>query len=564
MKLKPDISNLIADINGRFVQAAKNDSSAKNAKVYDSEPIIKTASQLKNYTPEKILAMRKLARAIDKSGREIFHMQAEFMEDYEDDCPYNKVMLYTPPSYESLTNAQLRGYFTWRAGYRKGVDMEDTPHSFIYLYALEIINGIGISSPEQGYHILTSLSDKLTYPEGEPQRLLIPWIRDYVVYNNLPASFFPRDDGSYIYEKLERIYRCEEYDDDELFEGIKSLSSYNIENSRFFSAYPDDMKRVLCGLVRRLSELCEKNNKRSFFESMFGSVVRIPYKMFPSALFFEKAPHPDCEYIIDSFNMYFCRNGLWSTTKIYDLHVKSKPLALLIKAAESEMRKRYSFKHPLKAPESSGFEKEAILQQIDDLFKEKSNRMLEEVRIDRSKLSEIRMSAERTREMLITDEDGLQEQEQSAEQKRCVPENTAVADDAKNAQGATDDTVSGAASADKERLCPTIEEPDKPDSAFAPERGLQGPSLQGDNSIAGEELTDLGLSERELILLHALLWHEEYSEKIKKAGSTVALTVDSINEKLYERFGDTVIIYDADTPSVADDYVDELKGIVVK
>ena len=39
--------------------------------------------------------------------------------------------------------------------------------------------------------------------------------------------------------------------------------------------------------------------------------------------------------------------------------------------------------------------------------------------------------------------------------------------------------------------------------------------------------------------------------------------MDSINEKLYDRFMDTVIIYEGDKPRIVDDYTDELKGLIV-
>ena len=51
----------------------------------------------------------------------------------------------------------------------------------------------------------------------------------------------------------------------------------------------------------------------------------------------------------------------------------------------------------------------------------------------------------------------------------------------------------------------------------------------------------------------------------KKAarGSGIMLTVaiDEINERLFDDFGDTVIIFDGDTPEIIEDYKEELKGM---
>ena len=43
-----------------------------------------------------------------------------------------------------------------------------------------------------------------------------------------------------------------------------------------------------------------------------------------------------------------------------------------------------------------------------------------------------------------------------------------------------------------------------------------------------------------------------------------SVLVDSINEKLFDHFGDTAVAYDGETPEPLEDYVDELKGIVGK
>ena len=42
-----------------------------------------------------------------------------------------------------------------------------------------------------------------------------------------------------------------------------------------------------------------------------------------------------------------------------------------------------------------------------------------------------------------------------------------------------------------------------------------------------------------------------------------SLLIDSINEKLFDRFGDTVITCDGETPAPVEEYADELKGILL-
>ena len=40
------------------------------------------------------------------------------------------------------------------------------------------------------------------------------------------------------------------------------------------------------------------------------------------------------------------------------------------------------------------------------------------------------------------------------------------------------------------------------------------------------------------------------------------MTADSVNEKLFDIFGDTVIEFSGDDPAVIEDYADELKGMI--
>ncbi len=66
-----------------------------------------------------------------------------------------------------------------------------------------------------------------------------------------------------------------------------------------------------------------------------------------------------------------------------------------------------------------------------------------------------------------------------------------------------------------------------------------------------------GLSQREAELLYALLRSEKY-----KGADPVSLIVDSINEKLFDRFSDTVIEFDGEEPRIIEDYIGELEMIL--
>lgn len=64
---------------------------------------------------------------------ENFYQQGKFMEDYEDDTPWNGVYRCCFPTYHDLNPPQLRGSFTWRTQVRRGV-FRPIAASFAYIY----------------------------------------------------------------------------------------------------------------------------------------------------------------------------------------------------------------------------------------------------------------------------------------------------------------------------------------------------------------------------------------------------------------------------------------------
>ncbi|MBS1368463.1 MAG: hypothetical protein HPZ91_00780 [Lentisphaeria bacterium] len=71
-----------------------------------------------------------------------------------------------------------------------------------------------------------------------------------------------------------------------------------------------------------------------------------------------------------------------------------------------------------------------------------------------------------------------------------------------------------------------------------------------------------GLSGVERRFLRCLLAAEPYEPLLRNEGTMLSLLVDSINEKLFDTFGDTVIVFEGDAPGLLEDYKDELKGII--
>ena len=134
------------------------------SKIYSDEPIIIDAAQIGTLTPPEYRAMRKIAMGLGpslKSTEKVFYKQGKFMEDFEDDFNYQGDFVQYFPTYQSMNDHQLRGYFSWRTSVRRGI-INKTSLSFVFLYIYELINQIGVRSPE------TDRKNKLYFSPGYP------------------------------------------------------------------------------------------------------------------------------------------------------------------------------------------------------------------------------------------------------------------------------------------------------------------------------------------------------------------------------------------------------------
>lgn len=81
-------------------------------------------------------------------------------------------------------------------------------------------------------------------------------------------------------------------------------------------------------------------------------------------------------------------------------------------------------------------------------------------------------------------------------------------------------------------------------------------------SAPEREDDDFPLSGGEISFLEAVLEGSGWKEAASAAGSMPSLLTDSINEKLYDLFSDTVLGQDGDTPFVIEDYTDDIRHLI--
>ena len=503
MDIKAIIEQILSD---------KKLSNSKNieTKLYKDQPILRPASQMPQYVPEKIKDMRSIAllpESLGKFDAWIFLKQGKFMAEYEDDFIYDGTFVRYYPTYQYMNDKELRGYFSWRTKVRKGT-VEKTSLSFAYLYIYEQLNCIAFEAPEDALNSLKEFYFKYREIDKRIEVLTVKWICDFVVFHGLDKSFL---NGVYDFSfenALEVLADVKKYDYDRIFSALCTLSSYNITSSKLYKTFPEDAKSVCCKAYILFSEYFEKKRKNSLFTILFGDIVSSSYTMFASAVFSGRNRHSDCKYEFNSVHKYICFRGHWQCEKYYCSKNKNVKLGIFIKAVDRYLRENLNFEPSLSPGKETKIMMSLIARAANEYFAEKKQAERMKVEIDFSKLSSIRLSSDITLNKLITEDDTQYEK---------------------------DITASETVNRIENGLC-------KSEISF--------------------EKIHTPLNDSERFFLKCLIDNTEYGSYLRKNNIMLSVIIDSINEKMFEIFADTVIICENETPIIIDDYLEELKNYI--
>lgn len=376
-----------------------------NNVVYKDEPILTTAADLLKFTPPKYRQMRRIAKENHtylETDPAIFYKQGKFMENFVDDYEYTGEFFRYYPTYQSMNDQQLRGYFTWRTRVRQGTIVR-TSLSFVFVYIYELINGIGTVTPMDGYTKLKTLWDYYGPIDPKINRYMALWLKDYVIYYNLDRSLLEILPGIGFNDAATVLLDYRSREPQGVFSALNSLSPYNLKNSRFYKSYPDDVQYVVFNVFDSLSEYHIKHRKNSLLEKFFGKVFKSDYGIFYSAIFSDPLKVKDATYEISKAHKFRCRNGKWSEERFFNYKEKNKEIGRLLKTVDFVMREHYGFKHKLKVDKVTKLYSRAILGAVAELVQYNRRQARSNVKIDVSKLGGIRASALATQERLITE-----------------------------------------------------------------------------------------------------------------------------------------------------------------
>lgn len=577
-----DVKMLIERI---MAEARTHQSARFSNKIYADEPILKTGRQMQNFLPDQYRKMREISRWQDDpkggAGRwlseaELFYRQGLLMADFEDDCPYNGTFKSYFPTYNAMSDRQLRGYFTWRAQVRRK-KVEETSTSFAFLYLYELICGIGVDNPLDGFRKIKAFWESYRAYEPGIDRFARVWLQDYAVFHGLDPKLLS-DSKTVLFDKalieLRRAARDieplptpatpatkrrksseptlplppDEAREERLMAAINALSTYNLGNSRINHAHHRDLRHVACAVYVRMARYYDTHRKSGIVASLFGEETAMPYTMFASAVFFAPERHKDCEYCLDPIHIYRCQNGFWECMRIHGSRQKSSKLGEMMRACDQRLRLALDPAHPLKEEKVPKYLAKIIDDEIVAWLSWDAAHQPVKIDIDLSQLGHIRNAAAQTREALLIDEeredDALTEAaEADSGQPEAEPAANMIAEPA------------AASTQQNEADEPTIstEQFGVVAPLLAPEPTPATPMSAGTASALAHAAEDY---------LRALLEQNaaQAASAVERSGQSEDMLVDNINEALFDLVGDTVIEFGAAGPQIIEDYEADVRG----
>lgn len=577
-----DIKMLIERI---MAEARTHQSARFSNEIYADEPILKTGRQMQNFLPDQYRKMREISRWQDDpkggAGRwlseaELFYRQGLLMADFEDDCPYNGTFKSYFPTYNAMSDRQLRGYFTWRAQVRRGT-VEETSTSFAFLYLYELICGIGVDNPLEGFNKIKAFWDAYRAFEPGIDRFARVWLQDYAVFHALDPKLL-RDSKTVMFDnaliELRHAARDlvpapapsgqtpkrrktseptlplppDEVREERLMAAINALSTYNLSNSRLDRSHHRDLRHVACAVYVRMARYYDTHRKTGIVASLFGEETAMPYTMFASAVFFAPERHEDCEYRLDPIHIYRCQNGFWECMRIHGSRQKSSKLGEMMRACDQRLRLALDPAHPLKEEKVPKYLAKIIDDEIVAWLSWDTAHQPVKIDIDLSQLGHIRSAAAQTREALLIDEeredDALAEVDTvDSEQPKAEP-----------AADASVEPVTAAAGQDE------ADEPTISTEQF----GVVAPLLASVPAPVTPAPTEAAnkLAPAADAFLRALLEQNaaQAASAVAHSGQSEDMLVDSINETLFDLVGDTVIEFGAAGPQIIEDYEADVRG----
>lgn len=499
---------------------------------------------------EMFTQMRRLVQTIGFAGgpgnpmqKVLFYKQGKFMENFEDDYEGFEAFSRYFPSYHMMSYEQLRTYFTWRTGVRKGV-VRKTSLSYAFVYIYELINNIGVRDCQDGLGKLVFFWNEYRQHENKLDKYMNDWIRDYYVTNDFTGSFH---DVLQMNETLQKLYSRP--DPETFFDFYYPYSDYKATQSAF---YTPQTEKMIIGCFNHVVKALNEFTAGRFYDlifygsggSMYGSVygsTGSTWIPFSKALYCSSARKTKDKTVqFSDTEIYRCENGRWTSSKNRIHRENGRHIVgYIFRRIEQFYRKATKYKYKLSADRKKISFTE-IARQIPDpenLFAQIDKAILEYYRLSQRKvitvnidqLETIRANAQMIQEKLLV---SPEEPESSAGLPAAEP------------------AVAEPEAAEQEAAEPEAVEPEK----NLPAAETADPWAAFSRSLDPVEKTAVRMILRNASVndLHAFL---------KSSGMMLEVIADNINQKAIETVNDTIMEL-TDEITVFDEYRDALERVI--
>ena len=455
--------------------------------------------------PDRLREMRRLYDYGVHSFRDNcrnFYKQGKFMEDYEDDAPWNgEVRLYYP-TYHDLRLEQLRGYFTWRTALRRG-DWRPITASLAYIYIYELLNGIGAADAEDSLRKLKAFRHGFLdagFGDAAMRLNLRRWMLEKAVVSGLPPETIREYADPEMLRRdaaLAALREAKTRTDGEVFDALTVLGGSRLPKS---PAAQDEEGRSLFARVWRLAAAQYREDGKSLFILCFGGCRNHRWDPLANAVYFElRRPEPGT-WEVDEARSYTFNGGVWSEKCYQERSFNKKLLEGLLHETERQLRIYRKLGHPLKEKPEEAWAAPYVEAVIEEDRRARAEAAKKKVAIDLQSLEQIRRDSLETRDSLLTEED-LREAEAPAQ----AP----------------------------------------PAPAAAPEE-------------AAEAAPDLPLDGEQVQLLRLLLQGQPVKGFLAGLRRMSSVEADAVNEALFDEIGDSVLECDGDEIALVEDYREDI------
>lgn len=318
---------------------------------------------------------RASRRVYDILHAKMFYTQACFMKAFVDDYARPSIFARYFPTYNDMSDHDLRAYFTWRHRFVQYCEDLDGPSksvgaqpataksavtkptavkhqrplaqlSFSFVYAYELLCNVHAFSPEKTFEQLKRLRDAYADDTCGKQlsRYLTMWMLDYAMYNNLSQDVYAdavQTDELLLYQGVACLRRfehaiivaaqkqsktrgkklndpaiidalCLRLDVAKLADLLVRVSDSPLKHSKVYEQYPQRLQTAVARVFVQMVLHCQQCRKQGFMESLFGNPEELPYTMFESAVFYETEPHDDQRIQTPWYTVYSCSRNRWT------------------------------------------------------------------------------------------------------------------------------------------------------------------------------------------------------------------------------------------------------------